>query len=120
MRRLLALVLPLFLGACASSRPAATGSASTVPDLETRAFLLFVADRQAYEPMIVQQALGGGPEVREALAVALGRIPDPQARSPLVGLLLDDSPAVRRAAAFGLGELEDPEASTCQLRPSSL
>ncbi len=81
-----------------------------VPDLETRAFLLFVADRQAYEPMIVQQAMSGGPEVREALAVALGRIPDPQARSPLVGLLLDDVPAVRRAAAFGLGELEDPEA----------
>jgi cyclophilin family peptidyl-prolyl cis-trans isomerase/HEAT repeat protein len=72
--------------------------------------LLYLVDRQQYEPVIVQQALAGGPELREALADALGRIPDKQGRSPLVGLLLDDVPAVRRAAAFGLGELEDPEA----------
>jgi cyclophilin family peptidyl-prolyl cis-trans isomerase/HEAT repeat protein len=63
-----------------------------------------------YEPVIVQQALAGGPELREALAEALGRIPDHQGRSPLAGLLIDDVPAVRRAAAFALGELDDPEA----------
>lgn len=81
-----------------------------MPDLDTRAMLLFLVDRQQYEPVIVQQALAGGPELREALADALGRIPDRQGRSPLTGLLLDDVPAVRRAAAFGLGELEDPAA----------
>ncbi len=60
--------------------------------------------------MVVQQALAGGPGLREALADALGRIPDRQGRSTLAGLLLDDQPAVRRAAAFALGELDDPEA----------
>jgi cyclophilin family peptidyl-prolyl cis-trans isomerase/HEAT repeat protein len=75
-----------------------------------RSLLLFLVDRQAYEPVIVQQALAGGPELREALADALGRIPDHQGRSPLAGLLLDEAPAVRRAAAFALGELDDPEA----------
>ena len=82
-----------------------------MPDLDTRALLLYLVDRQQYEPVVVQQALAGGPELREALAEALGRIPDRQGRSPLVGLLLDDVPAVRRAAAFGLGELEDPDAA---------
>ncbi|MFP5285947.1 MAG: peptidylprolyl isomerase [Thermoanaerobaculia bacterium] len=81
-----------------------------MPDLGVRGLLLYLVDRQMYEPVVVQQALAGGPELREALADALGRIPDKQGRSPLVGLLLDDVPAVRRAAAFALGELEDPEA----------
>jgi cyclophilin family peptidyl-prolyl cis-trans isomerase/HEAT repeat protein len=86
------------------------GTAGTIPDLEVRSILLYLVDRQMYEPVIVQQALAGGPELREALADALGRIPDHQGRSPLAGLLLDDVPAVRRAAAFALGELDDPEA----------
>lgn len=81
-----------------------------MPDLSVRGLLLYLVDRQMYEPVVVQQALAGGPELREALADALGRIPDKQGRSPLVGLLLDDVPVVRRAAAFALGELEDPEA----------
>ncbi|HWM94718.1 MAG TPA: peptidylprolyl isomerase [Thermoanaerobaculia bacterium] len=113
MRRLSASILLLLLTACASS-PSRTGSPDhptvSIPDLDVRALLLFLVDRQMYEPVIIQQALAGGPELREALAVALGRIPDKQGRSPLIGLLLDDVPAVRRAAAFGLGELEDPEA----------
>ncbi|MFL6291414.1 MAG: peptidylprolyl isomerase [Thermoanaerobaculia bacterium] len=81
-----------------------------MPDLDTRALLLYLVDRQQFEPVILQHALAGGPELREALADALGRIPDRQGRSLLVGLLLDEVPAVRRAAAFGLGELEDPAA----------
>ena len=107
------LLVPLVLGvllvlsACATApRP----GVAPVPDLEVRALLLYLVDRQMYEPVVVQQALAGGPELREALADALGRIPDRQGRSPLVGLLLDDVPAVRRAAAFALGELEDPDA----------
>jgi cyclophilin family peptidyl-prolyl cis-trans isomerase/HEAT repeat protein len=115
MRRFLAASLLVALAGCAGAgSPQPVGSrarpAAAVPDLDARAFLLLLVDRQMYEPVVVQQALAGGPELREALADALGRIPDRQGRSPLVGLLLDDQPAVRRAAAFGLGELEDPEA----------
>jgi cyclophilin family peptidyl-prolyl cis-trans isomerase/HEAT repeat protein len=98
----------LVLSACAAAPPPA--EVAPVPDLDVRALLLYLVDRQMYEPVVVQQALAGGPELREALADALGRIPDKQGRSPLVGLLLDDVPSVRRAAAFGLGELEDPAA----------
>src|SRR6187549_3040240 len=105
---LLVLYVLLVLSGCATAPPAA--DIAPALDLSTRAMLLYLVDRQQYEPVIVQQALAGGPELREALADALGRIPDKQGRSPLVGLLLDDVPAVRRAAAFGLGELEDPEA----------
>ena len=106
----------LFLGClfaaagCASSGNAPDLPTVEVPNLDERALLLLLIDRQEAEPFAIQRSLQGGPELREALAVALGRIPDPQGLSPLVGLLLDDVPAVRRAAAFGLGELEDPEA----------
>jgi cyclophilin family peptidyl-prolyl cis-trans isomerase/HEAT repeat protein len=98
----------LVLSGCATAPPAA--DLAPALDLNIRALLLYLVDRQQYEPVVIQQALAGGPELREALADALGRIPDKQGRSPLTGLLLDDVPAVRRAAAFGLGELEDPEA----------
>jgi cyclophilin family peptidyl-prolyl cis-trans isomerase/HEAT repeat protein len=112
MRRAMAVLLASALAAGCAGTPASrqAGPAGTIPDLQVRALLLFLVDRQMYEPVIVQQALAGGPELREALAEALGRIPDRQGRPPLVGLLLDDAPAVRRAAAFALGELDDPEA----------
>src|SRR5689334_17746209 len=71
-----------------------------VPDLDERALLLLLVDRQIYEPFVVDQALRGGPALREALADALGRIPDRQGRLTLAGLLVDDEAAVRRAAAF--------------------
>jgi cyclophilin family peptidyl-prolyl cis-trans isomerase/HEAT repeat protein len=100
----------LLLAGCATSSTAPGLPTLVVPDLDERALLLLLVDRQETESFGVQRALQGGPELREALAVALGRIPDPQGRSPLVGLLLDDVAAVRRAAAFSLGELEDPEA----------
>jgi len=73
------------------------------PDLELRAMLLLVAERRAYEPLTVLQALKAGPETRAALAAALGRIPGQEAGSVLAGLLIDDQAEVRRAAAFSLG-----------------
>lgn len=105
----LCLVL-LAAAGCATSARAPDLPALEVPNLDERALLLLLVDRQEAESFAVQRSLQGGPELREALAVALGRIPDPQGRSPLVGLLLDDVASVRRAAAFSLGELEDPEA----------
>ena len=48
--------------------------------------------------------------------MALGRIPDPQGRSALQGLLVDDEPAVRRAAAFSLGLLGDPRGAAGAVR----
>ena len=111
MRRTL-LPIPLLLAAaCAGTpRPAADVPEVTVPDIDVRALLVLLVDRQQSDPLTVQKALQGGPELREALADALGRIPNRQALSPLKGLLLDDVPAVRRSAAFGLGLLGDPEA----------
>jgi cyclophilin family peptidyl-prolyl cis-trans isomerase/HEAT repeat protein len=119
MRRLTILLVPLLLTACAGSpRTAPDLPDLAVADLDVRALLVLLVDRQQYEPLAVQKALQGGPELREELADALGRIPDRQARSPLVGLLLDDVPAVRRAAAFGLGQLGDPEAKEPLLQAS--
>lgn len=112
MRRFV-LLIPLLLAAgCAGAphRPASESPRVSNPDVDIQALLLLEVDRQQYEPLTVQKALEGGPPLREALAVALGRIADRQGRSPLVGLLLDDVPAVRRAAAFGLGQLGDPDA----------
>jgi cyclophilin family peptidyl-prolyl cis-trans isomerase/HEAT repeat protein len=109
----LAVLLPLCL-ACVSSRPRTAPHlpASEVPNLEERALLLLLVDRQTYDAFTVQQALKGDASLREDLAVALGRIPDRQGRTVLQGLLIDEEAAVRRAAAFALGELEDPEAQT--------
>src|SRR5215218_3731890 len=80
-----------------------------VPNLEERALLLLLVDRQAYDEFVVHQSLRGDASLREDLAVALGRTPDRQGLSALQGLLVDDQPAVRRAAAFSIGLLGDPE-----------
>jgi cyclophilin family peptidyl-prolyl cis-trans isomerase/HEAT repeat protein len=80
-----------------------------VPDLEERALLLLLVDRQSYDEFVVHQALKGDASLREDLAVALGRTPDRRGLSALQGLLIDDEPAVRRAAAFAIGLLGDPE-----------
>lgn len=109
MKRALALLL--LTCACASHpKTAPDAPALQVPNLEERALLLLLVDRQAYDEFIVHQSLKGDASLREDLAVALGRIPDRQGRQTLEGLLVDEAPAVRRAAAFSLGLLGDPEA----------
>jgi cyclophilin family peptidyl-prolyl cis-trans isomerase/HEAT repeat protein len=98
--------------ACASGPRARTAPelpSAGVPNLEERALLLLLVDRQAYDEFVVHQALRGDASLREDLAMALGRIPDRQGLSALQGLLVDDQPAVRRAAAFSIGLLGDPE-----------
>jgi cyclophilin family peptidyl-prolyl cis-trans isomerase len=110
MKRALALLL--LTCACApASRPKTALDAPSlqVPNLEERALLLLLVDRQVYDEFIVHQSLKGDASLREDLAVALGRIPDRQGRLTLEGLLVDEAPAVRRAAAFSLGLLGDPE-----------
>jgi cyclophilin family peptidyl-prolyl cis-trans isomerase len=102
----------LLLLACAPApRPQTTADARNgeTPNLEERALLLLLVDRQSYDEFTVQQALKGDASLREELAVSLGRIPDPQGLLALKGLLIDDAPAVRRAAAFSIGLLGDPE-----------
>ncbi|HEY0556431.1 MAG TPA: peptidylprolyl isomerase [Thermoanaerobaculia bacterium] len=105
-------VLLAGLAACAPApRPvtAATQPAGEVKNLEERALLLLLVDRQSYDEFIVQQALKGDAALREELAASLGRIPDHQGLPALQGLLIDDEPAVRRAAAFSIGLLGDPD-----------
>jgi cyclophilin family peptidyl-prolyl cis-trans isomerase len=102
-------------GGCASApaaspgRPAGPAVLSVVelPDLAERAVLLLLVDRQMLEPVALQRALAGGPELRERTAEALGQIGNPRAVDALRGLALDSDPRVRRAAVFALGELED-------------
>jgi cyclophilin family peptidyl-prolyl cis-trans isomerase len=103
--------LLLFLACAPTPRPQTTADARAgeMPNLEERALLLLLVDRQSYDEFIVQQSLKGDASLREELAVSLGRIPDHQGLLALKGLLIDDEPAVRRAAAFSLGLLGDPE-----------
>jgi cyclophilin family peptidyl-prolyl cis-trans isomerase/HEAT repeat protein len=105
-------LVPLALAGCLS---AGLGSGEpndlplvAVPHLEERALLLLMVDRQRYEPVVVAQAMRGDEALREAAAVALGRVGDPGGASYLEELLADPQPAVRRAAAFALGELGFP------------
>ncbi len=113
MKRTLGLIsLILLVCSCASGPRARTAPelpSAGVPNLEERALLLLLVDRQAYDEFVVHQALRGDASLREDLAVSLGRIPDRQGLSALQGLLVDDEPAVRRAAAFSIGLLGDPE-----------
>lgn len=99
---------------CATTSPppidpiaAAQASATAVSDLETRSLLLLVADRRAWEPVTLQNAIDAAdPDVRRQAALAAGRIGDPRSVSMLEFLLADPLPEVRRAAVFALGELE--------------
>ena len=108
------LTLGAAFGGCASvpepSPPPVNETLAPTPDLELRALLLLLVDRQIYEPFTVDRALVAGPAVREQLADTCSRVPDPRCGPVLVGLLADDQAAVRRAAAFGLGQHDgEPE-----------
>src|SRR3954462_8283980 len=108
-RILLGFAILLLLCACAPAPRPRTAPDLQVPNLEERALLLLLVDRQTYDEFVVHQALRGDASLREDLAIALGRIPDRQGLSALQGLLAADEPAVRRAAAFSIGLLGDPE-----------
>jgi HEAT repeat protein len=110
------------LGGCASGGAAGPAGNAPVPeaattpttpaaapleskDEVTRALLLLLADRRLFEPVTMEQAFSGGPDLRVELATALGRIGDPRGRVYLEQMLASPEPAVRRAAVFALGEL---------------
>ena len=106
----------LVVTACATAGPVrqlpAVGlaEAQAVPDLEMRALLLLLVDRQTYEAYAVGTARSGGPELRRQLAVTLGRVGDRRGLPALEELAVDDAVEVRRAAAFALGQLDEPAA----------
>jgi HEAT repeat protein len=55
------------------------------------------------------------PEVREAVANALGALGDARAVLPLIGKIEDPRPSVRAAVARALGALRDPRSSSALL-----
>lgn len=61
-------------------------------------------------PLLVEALNAPLPAVREAAALALGRIGYPASQDLLTKALTDSDPAVRQAACLGLGLLATPEA----------
>ncbi len=120
VRNLVLVLLAVSTAACVSTTPSRVppGGGWNVPvpadrveDLAERALLLLLADRKSYEPLAIQQALGGGEELRRQVAFSVARIGDPRGGAVLESLLGDASPRVRRAAAFALGELGEASAA---------
>ncbi len=107
------LLLSSCTGAVRTTRP---GKPTAVPDLDVREMLLLLVDRQIFDDTTVALAASGGPGLRENLAVSLGRIPAPEGRPVLFGMLDAREPEVRRAAAFSLGEFEDAGAKSATPR----
>ncbi len=103
-----AALLAVWIAGCASTPPpgpATPTPALQIEDVDERALLLLLADRETYEPLAVAQGMDGGEELRRQTALAVARVGDPRGGAVLESLLGDASPRVRRAAAFGLGEL---------------
>jgi HEAT repeat protein len=63
-------------------------------------------------PLLVEALYAGDPALREAAALALGRIGYPASQSLLEAALEDQEPAVRQAACLGLGLLATEAAET--------
>ncbi len=103
-----AAALLMLASACASTdgpRPVGHLPAVAVENLDERALLLLLADRETYEPIAVSRALDGGAELRRQAALTLGRVGDRRGAPALEALLGDSSAQVRQAAAFALGEV---------------
>jgi cyclophilin family peptidyl-prolyl cis-trans isomerase len=66
--------------------------------------------RDASDVQLVHSASNRSPEVRERVALALGRIQDPASVRLLVSLLSDQEIAVQSAAAFALGQVGSADA----------
>jgi len=112
-----ALVVLLLAAACSAPPPRSVApprlpeaSKADGAEVDQRALLLLMVDRQQYEPVTLEAMLDASPTVRKALAAALGRIGDPRGRTLLQGLLVDSEVEVRREAAFMLGVLGAKEA----------
>lgn len=112
-RWLISVTLAVALAASCRTAPAPPPAPEPLPqleleDLDRRALLLLLVDRQIFEGFAVERALEGAAGTRLELARALGRAAAPEGRVVLERLLADESQPVRHAAVFGLGELEQP------------
>jgi cyclophilin family peptidyl-prolyl cis-trans isomerase len=87
--------------------PAPAASFASAADAE--AALLELEDRRAFDAATLRGAAASSlDEVRERVALAVGRIRDERGRELLAALLADRSARVRSAAAFGCLVLGDP------------
>jgi len=119
-----ALSVQVLMAGCTSAHPPgprppspAPSATSDTTDLEQRALLLLLVDRQIFEPYTVEQALIGDAAIRERLAFALANVPDERSAPALRALATDREAAVRRAAVLGLGLHGDAAAES---RPALL
>lgn len=113
------------LAGCATSGPTQVPAAAdaaapaAVPHLDERALLLLMEDHRTAEPAMLDRFAGGDAQLREATAVAIGRIGDPALRPKLEVLLVDGDATVRRAAAFALGQLGQAPSRAALLRATA-
>jgi cyclophilin family peptidyl-prolyl cis-trans isomerase/HEAT repeat protein len=113
MRRLL-LLPAIVTAACGGGQlqlPGPQRASARLDEEATHAIaeILRFEDARRFDPVLFDRlATDPATEVRRRVALAAGRIGDPDAAPILVKLLDDDpDPAVRADAAFGLGELGD-------------
>ncbi|MBL8112220.1 MAG: peptidylprolyl isomerase [Acidobacteria bacterium] len=92
-------------GACVVSFPGAEDPKGTYEErIEDFARILAMEDARLYDAGFASRATRSpDPWMRAKMALALGRLKDPEANIYFPVLLKDDDPAVRRAAAFGAG-----------------
>lgn len=115
-------ILTMGFSACTQApKPTSVPAPDRVSEhqLNEQAVLIELADRKLFEPVIVQRVAQAGPQLRSALATALGRIGDPRGLDPLEQLLVDENAEVRRVAAFNLGLLGDSGAVPALLQAAA-
>jgi cyclophilin family peptidyl-prolyl cis-trans isomerase/HEAT repeat protein len=96
--------------ASVSATAAVSGSAAGKTWVDAPALLLLLEDRRLYESSAVRPLLDADVPTRVALALALGRIGDPQGLPDLAFLAGAPEAEVRSAAAFAYGLLPAPAA----------